>query len=58
MYRILGKCEIGKLGLKGDKSRILKLTSMTDAQKNILEMFNCKYLGMNNYLKSIGIKKM
>jgi transposase len=58
VYRILERCEIGKLGLNGDKSRILKLTAMTDAQKNILEMFNCKYLGMKNYLKSIGIKKM
>jgi len=58
MYRILKRCEIGKLGLKGDKSRILKLTSMTNAQKNILEMFNCKYLGMKNHLKSIGVKKM
>ena len=58
MYRILERCEIGKLGLKGDKSRILKLTSMTNAQKNILEMFNCKYLGMKNHLKSIGVKKM
>jgi len=58
MYRILGRCEIGKLGLKGDKSRILKLTSMTNVQKNILDMFNCKYLGMKNHLKSIGVKKM
>ncbi len=58
MYRMLERCEIGKLGLKGDKSRILKLTSITNAQKNILEMFNCKYLGMNNHLKSIGVKKM
>jgi len=58
IYRILERCEIGKLGLKGDKSRILKLTTMTNAQKNILEMFNCKYLGMNSHLKSIGVKKM
>jgi len=58
MYRILERCEIGKLGLKGDKSRILKLTTMTNAQKNILEMFNCKYLGMNSHLKSIGVKRM
>ncbi|PXF56821.1 MAG: hypothetical protein C4B59_16275, partial [Candidatus Methanogaster sp.] len=27
-------------------------------QKNILEMFNCKYLGMNSHLKSIGVKRM
>jgi len=53
LHRILERCEIGKLGLKGDKSRILKLTTMTDAQKSILEMFNCKYLGTNNHLKSI-----
>ena len=58
MYRILERCEIGKLGLKGDKSRILKLTSMTNTQKKIMEMFNCKYLGINSYLKSIGVKKM
>jgi len=32
-YHILERCEIGKLGLKGDKSRILKLTAMTNAQK-------------------------
>jgi len=58
LYRILERCEIGKLGLKGDKSRILKLTTMTDVQKNILEMFNCKYLGMSKYLKSIGVKRV
>ncbi len=58
VYRILERCEMGKLGLNGDKSRTLKLTAMTNAQKNILEMFNCKYLGMKNHLKSIGIKKM
>ena len=58
MYRILERCEIGKLGLKGDKSRILKLATMTNVQKNILEMFNCKYLGMNSHLKSIGVKRM
>ncbi len=55
-YRILKRCEIGKLGMKGDKSRILKLMTMTDAQKNILDAFDCKYLGMINYLKSIGVK--
>lgn len=58
MYRILERCEIGKLGLKGDKSRILKLTTMTNVQKNILEMFNCKYLGVGSHLKSIGIKRV
>lgn len=57
-YRILERCEIGKLGFKGDKSRILKLTSMTSAQKNIMDVFNCKYLGMSDYLKSIGVKKV
>ncbi|MCG7850023.1 MAG: IS1634 family transposase [ANME-2 cluster archaeon] len=58
VYRILERCEIGKLGLKGEKSRMLKITPMTSVQKNIMEMFNCKYLGMNDYLKSIGVKKM
>ena len=58
VYRILERCEIGKLGLKGEKSRMLKITPMTSVQKNILEMFNCKYLGMNDYLKSIGVKKV
>ena len=58
VYRILKRCVIGKLGLKGDKSRILKLTTMTNVQKNILEMFNCKYLGVNSHLKSIGVKRV
>ncbi len=40
------------------KSRILKLMTMTNAQKNIMDAFNYKYLGMNNYLKSIGVKKV
>ncbi|MEA1997845.1 MAG: hypothetical protein U9N61_00770 [Euryarchaeota archaeon] len=58
VYRILKRCEIGKLGLKGDKSRILKLTTMTNVQKNILKMFNCNYLGVNSHLKSIGVKRV
>jgi len=58
VYRILERCEIGKLGLKGEKSRMLKITPMTSVQKNIMGMFNCKYLGMNDYLKSIGVKKV
>ncbi|MCL7411869.1 MAG: hypothetical protein M8350_08740 [Methanosarcinaceae archaeon] len=58
VYRTLERCEIGKLGLKGEKSQILKLTSMTSAQKNIMEVFNCKYLGMSDYLELIGVKKV
>ncbi|HZK55116.1 MAG TPA: hypothetical protein VFC84_13090, partial [Desulfosporosinus sp.] len=58
VYRALERCEIGKLGMKGEKSRILKLTSMTSMQKNIMKIFDCEYLGMSNYLKSIGVKKM
>ena len=38
-----------------DKSRILKLMDMTSAQKNIMDAFNYKYLGINNYLKSIEL---
>jgi transposase len=58
VYRILERCEIGKLGLKGNKSRILKLSSMTSVQKNIMDLFNCKYLIMSKYLISIGVKKV
>ncbi|MGP8337193.1 MAG: IS1634 family transposase [Methanosarcinaceae archaeon] len=58
VYRILERCEIGKLGLKGTNSRILKLTSMSSAQKNIMDLFNCKYLRMSIYLKSIGVNKV
>jgi len=54
----LERCEIGKIGVKGEKSRILKITSMTSAQENIMEVFNCKYLGMSDHLKSIGFKKV
>ena len=45
-----------------DKNRVeegfreVKLMTMPDAQKNILDAFDCKYLGMSNYLKSIGTK--
>ena len=35
-----------------------KLRSLTDVQKNIMEMFNCKDLGGGRYLKSIGAKRV
>ena len=56
VYSTLARCEVAKLGVRGVKCEGKKLMSLTDVQKNILELFNCKYLGERGCLKSIGIK--
>jgi transposase len=56
VYSTLARCEVAKLGVRGVKCEGKKLMSLTDVQKNILELFNCKYLGGRGCLKSIGIK--
>ncbi|NOR47387.1 MAG: IS1634 family transposase [Methanosarcinaceae archaeon] len=55
-YSTLGRCEVAKLGVRGIKCEGKKLMPLTDVQKNILQLFNCKYLRESGYLKSIGIK--
>jgi transposase len=56
VYSTRGRCEVAKLGVRGTKCEGKKLMPVTDVQKNILQMFNCKYLRESEYLKSIGIK--
>nr|QNO42163.1 hypothetical protein DFAMPKKG_00008 [Methanosarcinales archaeon ANME-2c ERB4]QNO43067.1 hypothetical protein DICHBKDE_00008 [Methanosarcinales archaeon ANME-2c ERB4]QNO43267.1 hypothetical protein APKMFMID_00015 [Methanosarcinales archaeon ANME-2c ERB4]QNO45596.1 hypothetical protein MGFDKJCL_00031 [Methanosarcinales archaeon ANME-2c ERB4] len=58
VYSTLARCEVAKLGVRGIKCEGKKLMSLTDVQKNIMQMFNCKYLGEGGYLKSIGVKRM
>ena len=57
-YSALARCEVAKLGVRGIKCECNKLMSLTDVQKNIMQMFNCKYLEEGVYLKSIGVKRM
>jgi transposase len=56
VYSTLGRCEVAKLGVRGTKYEGRKLMHVTDVQKSIMELFNCKYLREGGYLKSIGIK--
>jgi len=56
VYSMLERCEVAMLGVRGTKCEGKKLMPVTDVQKNILQMFNCKYLRESQYLKSIGIK--
>jgi len=56
VYSTLARCEIAKLGVRGIKYEGKKLMPLTDVQKNIMGLFNCKYLGERRCLKSIGIK--
>ena len=56
VYSTLGRCEVAKLGVRGTKCEGKKLMHVTDVQKSIMELFNCKYLRESEYLKSIGIK--
>ena len=52
----LERCEVAKLGVRGTKCEGRKLMHVTDVQKSIMELFNCKYLIESGHLKSIGVK--
>ena len=56
VHSALGRCEFAKLGMRGTKCEGKKLIPLTDVQKSILELFNCKYLEESRYLKAIGVK--
>jgi hypothetical protein len=56
VYSTLGRCEVAKLAVMGTKCEGRKLMHVADVQKNILQLFGCKYLREGRYLKSIGIK--
>ncbi len=56
VYRMLRKCEIGELSVKGTNYGGMKLMPLTDAQKKVLEHFNCSYTKEYNCLNSIGVK--
>ena len=45
-----------KLSVRRTKCEGKKFIHVTDVQKSIVELFNCKYLGESGYLKSIRIK--
>ena len=56
VHKILRRCEIGKLGVKGTECSGLKLMPLTDEQSSILKLFDSNYLARRDYLKSIGVK--
>jgi transposase len=56
VYRILRRCEVGKLSVKGSDCSGLKLMPLTDEQKNVLKLFDCNYIVRGEFLKSIGVK--
>src|SRR3990170_7253125 len=56
VHRILRRCEVGKLSVKGSDCSVLKLMPLTDEQKNVLKLFDCNYIVRGEFLKSLGIK--
>jgi transposase len=56
VHRILGRCEAGKLGVKGYDCSGLKLMPITDEQKSVLTLFDCNYIVKKEFLKSIGVR--
>jgi transposase len=56
VYRILRRCEVGKLSVKGSDCNGLKLMPLTDEQKSVLTLFDCNYIVRGEFLKSLGIK--
>jgi transposase len=53
VYKALRKCELGRIGVNGTNSSVLKLTTLTKDQKSIMKLFNCSYLAQRSYLRSI-----
>jgi len=56
VHRILGRCEVGKLSVKGSDRSGLKLMPITYEQKSMLRLFDCNYIVRDEFLKSLGIK--
>jgi transposase len=56
VHRILKRCEVGKLSVKGSDRSGLKLMPITDEQKSVLTLFDCYYIVREEFLKSLGIK--
>jgi len=56
VHRILRRCEVGKLSVKGSDCSGLKLMPITDEQKSVLKLFDCNYIVKNEFLKSIGVR--
>jgi transposase len=56
VHRILRRCEVGKLSVKGSDCSGLKLMPITDEQKSVLKIFDCNYIVRGEFLKSLGIK--
>lgn len=56
VHRILRRCEVGKLSVKGSDRTGLKLMPITDEQKSVLRLFDCNYIVKGEFLKSLGIK--
>jgi transposase len=56
VHRILRRCEVGKLSVKGSDCSGLKLMPITDEQKSMLTLFDCNYIVRGEFLKSLGIK--
>jgi len=56
VHRILRRCEVGKLSVKGSDRSGLKLMPLTDEQKSVLRLFDCNYIARGEFLKSLGIK--
>jgi hypothetical protein len=50
VYRILRRCEVGKLSVRGTDRDGLKLMPLTDEQKNILKLFDCNYIVKGDFL--------
>jgi transposase len=56
VHKILRRCEVGKLNVKGSDCSGLKLMPLTDEQKSVLTLFDCNYIVRREFLKSLGIK--
>src|SRR3990172_10669585 len=56
VHKILRRCEVGKLSVKGYDCSGLKLMPLTDEQNSVLKLFECNYIVKGEFLKSLGIK--
>ena len=57
-YQIMGRCEVGKVSVRGTDLSGKKLMPLNSTQRAILKLLNCEYLGEKEYLKPLGINSM
>jgi transposase len=58
VHKMLRRCELGKMSVKGTNRSRKMLMPLNDGQKSVMKLFNSGYLVEGSYLRSIGAEGM